>query len=132
MAAAPAAQACCPPRPVEVAAPRRKRAPRPEVAPPGSRLAPPRRRIALPGQGAARGTFERGRASGRREREAGASGAAAAARGARRRRRAGSGRVPAAPGGGAMDEAVGDLKQALPCVAEAPTVHVEVHQRGGR
>ncbi|XP_051696527.1 pachytene checkpoint protein 2 homolog [Oryctolagus cuniculus] len=30
-----------------------------------------------------------------------------------------------------MDEAVGDLKQALPCVAEAPTVHVEVHQRGG-
>uniref|UniRef100_A0A8P0TPN8 Pachytene checkpoint protein 2 homolog n=1 Tax=Canis lupus familiaris TaxID=9615 RepID=A0A8P0TPN8_CANLF len=28
-----------------------------------------------------------------------------------------------------MDEAVGDLKQALPCVAEAPTVHVEVHQR---
>ncbi|XP_035147744.1 pachytene checkpoint protein 2 homolog isoform X1 [Callithrix jacchus] len=30
-----------------------------------------------------------------------------------------------------MDEAVGDLKQALPCVAESPTVHVEVHQRGG-
>ncbi|XP_029797163.1 pachytene checkpoint protein 2 homolog [Suricata suricatta] len=30
-----------------------------------------------------------------------------------------------------MDEAVGDLKQALPCVAEAPTVHVEVHQRSG-
>ncbi|XP_012629594.1 pachytene checkpoint protein 2 homolog isoform X2 [Microcebus murinus] len=30
-----------------------------------------------------------------------------------------------------MDEAVGDLKQALPCVAEAPAVHVEVHQRGG-
>uniref|UniRef100_H2QQK7 Pachytene checkpoint protein 2 homolog n=1 Tax=Pan troglodytes TaxID=9598 RepID=H2QQK7_PANTR len=29
-----------------------------------------------------------------------------------------------------MDEAVGDLKQALPCVAESPTVHVEVHQRG--
>uniref|UniRef100_A0A2I3S872 Pachytene checkpoint protein 2 homolog n=1 Tax=Pan troglodytes TaxID=9598 RepID=A0A2I3S872_PANTR len=26
--------------------------------------------------------------------------------------------------------AVGDLKQALPCVAESPTVHVEVHQRG--
>ncbi|KAL4690818.1 hypothetical protein H8959_013779 [Pygathrix nigripes] len=31
-----------------------------------------------------------------------------------------------------MDEAVGDLKQALPCVAESLTVHVEVHQRGGR
>uniref|UniRef100_A0A8C9A5R4 Pachytene checkpoint protein 2 homolog n=1 Tax=Prolemur simus TaxID=1328070 RepID=A0A8C9A5R4_PROSS len=30
-----------------------------------------------------------------------------------------------------MDEAVGDLKQALPCVAEAPAVHVEVQQRGG-
>ncbi|XP_057564007.1 pachytene checkpoint protein 2 homolog isoform X1 [Hippopotamus amphibius kiboko] len=30
-----------------------------------------------------------------------------------------------------MDEAVGDLKQALPCVAEVPTVHVEVHQRSG-
>nr|XP_031532765.1 pachytene checkpoint protein 2 homolog isoform X1 [Vicugna pacos] len=30
-----------------------------------------------------------------------------------------------------MDEAVGDLKQALSCVAEAPTVHVEVHQRSG-
>lgn len=31
-----------------------------------------------------------------------------------------------------MDQAVGDLKQALPCVAEAPAVHVEVLQRGGR
>ena len=31
-----------------------------------------------------------------------------------------------------MDQAVGDLKQALPCVAETPTVHVEVHQRSGR
>ncbi|XP_053449653.1 pachytene checkpoint protein 2 homolog isoform X2 [Nycticebus coucang] len=30
-----------------------------------------------------------------------------------------------------MDEAVGDLKQALPCVADGPTVHVEVLQRGG-
>uniref|UniRef100_A0A8C6W8E3 Pachytene checkpoint protein 2 homolog n=1 Tax=Nannospalax galili TaxID=1026970 RepID=A0A8C6W8E3_NANGA len=30
-----------------------------------------------------------------------------------------------------MDEAVGDLKQALPCVAESPVVHVEVLQRGG-
>ncbi|XP_016067713.1 PREDICTED: pachytene checkpoint protein 2 homolog isoform X2 [Miniopterus natalensis] len=30
-----------------------------------------------------------------------------------------------------MDQAVGDLKQALPCVAETPTVHVEVHQRSG-
>ncbi|XP_036081774.1 pachytene checkpoint protein 2 homolog isoform X2 [Rousettus aegyptiacus] len=30
-----------------------------------------------------------------------------------------------------MDQAVGDLKQALPCVAEAPAVHVEVLQRGG-
>uniref|UniRef100_A0A8C8ZF54 Pachytene checkpoint protein 2 homolog n=1 Tax=Prolemur simus TaxID=1328070 RepID=A0A8C8ZF54_PROSS len=29
------------------------------------------------------------------------------------------------------EKAVGDLKQALPCVAEAPAVHVEVHQRGG-
>lgn len=28
-----------------------------------------------------------------------------------------------------MDEAVGDLKQAPPCVAEAPNVHLEVHQR---
>lgn len=50
------------------------------------------------------------------------------------RRRPRSGLVPAAPGsgGGAMDQAVGDLKQALPCVAETPTVHVEVHQRSGR
>lgn len=31
-----------------------------------------------------------------------------------------------------MDEAVGDLKQALPCVAESPAVHVEVLQRSGR
>ncbi|NP_001405552.1 pachytene checkpoint protein 2 homolog isoform 3 [Mus musculus] len=30
-----------------------------------------------------------------------------------------------------MDEAVGDLKQALPCVAESPAVHVEVLQRSG-
>ncbi|XP_066886866.1 pachytene checkpoint protein 2 homolog isoform X1 [Kogia breviceps] len=30
-----------------------------------------------------------------------------------------------------MDEAVDDLKQALPCVGESPTVHVEVHQRSG-
>nr|XP_019600146.1 PREDICTED: pachytene checkpoint protein 2 homolog isoform X1 [Rhinolophus sinicus] len=30
-----------------------------------------------------------------------------------------------------MEQAAGDLKQALPCVAEAPTVHVEVHQRSG-
>lgn len=50
------------------------------------------------------------------------------------RRRPRSGLVPAAPGsgGGAMDQAVGDLKQALPCVAETLTVHVEVHQRSGR
>ncbi|XP_043428042.1 uncharacterized protein LOC122478562 [Prionailurus bengalensis] len=53
-------------------------------------------------------------------------------RGATQRRQAArrprSGRVPTAPGG-AMDEAVGDLKQAPPCVAEAPNVHLEVHQR---
>lgn len=55
----------------------------------------------------------------------------AAARGEWRRRPR-SGPVLSALGGGAMDEAVGDLKQALPCVAEAPTVHVEVHQRSGR
>uniref|UniRef100_A0A8I5Y057 Pachytene checkpoint protein 2 homolog n=1 Tax=Rattus norvegicus TaxID=10116 RepID=A0A8I5Y057_RAT len=30
-----------------------------------------------------------------------------------------------------MDDAVGDLKQALPCVAESPAVHVEVLQRSG-
>lgn len=50
------------------------------------------------------------------------------------RRRPLSGLVPAAPGsgGGAMDQAVGDLKQALPCVADTPSVHVEVHQRSGR
>lgn len=55
-----------------------------------------------------------------------------AGRCARRRRRR-DGPLPAASSGGAdMDEAVGDLKQALPCVAEAPTVHVEVHQRSGR
>ena len=46
-------------------------------------------------------------------------------------RRPRPGWVPTALGG-AMDEAVGDLKQALPCVAESPTVHVEVHQRGSR
>ncbi|XP_063670551.1 pachytene checkpoint protein 2 homolog isoform X2 [Pan troglodytes] len=44
-------------------------------------------------------------------------------------RRPRPGWVPTALGG-ATDEAVGDLKQALPCVAESPTVHVEVHQRG--
>lgn len=50
------------------------------------------------------------------------------------RRRPRSGLVPAAPGsgGGAMDQAVGDLKQALPCVPETPSIHVEVHQRSGR
>ncbi|KAH0521528.1 Pachytene checkpoint protein 2-like protein [Microtus ochrogaster] len=31
-----------------------------------------------------------------------------------------------------MDEAVGDLKQALPCVVETPSVHVEVLQRRSR
>ncbi|OBS77976.1 hypothetical protein A6R68_19635 [Neotoma lepida] len=31
-----------------------------------------------------------------------------------------------------MDEAVGDLKQALPCVVESPAVHVEVLQRSSR
>lgn len=116
--------------------PRGKRAPRPEVAPPRAPSAP-----ALPGQGApaARGRFEA------RAGEAGGPlGAVATARGARRWRPR-SGRVPAGPRGGAMDQAAGDLKQALacvaeagdlkralPCVAEAPAVHVEVHQRTGR
>ena len=58
--------------------------------------------------------------------------AAAAVAWGERRRWPQSGPVLSASGGGAMDEAVGDLKQALPCVAEAPTVHVEVHQRSGR
>lgn len=31
-----------------------------------------------------------------------------------------------------MDEAVGDLKQALPCVVEPPAVHVEILQRRSR
>lgn len=43
-----------------------------------------------------------------------------------------AGRISSAPGCGAMDDAVGDLKQALPCVAESPAVHVEVLQRSGR
>lgn len=52
------------------------------------------------------------------------------------RQRPRSGLVPAARGSGngngAMDQAVGDLKQALPCVPETPSIHVEVHQRSAR
>lgn len=109
------------------ASPRGGRRAAPEAgAAAGSGPAPPAGapRRALPGQGAARGGFKARAGPAGRE-------AAVAARGVRRRAR--SGRVPAAPGGrGAMDQAVGDLKQALPCVAEAPAVHVEVLQRGGR
>lgn len=81
-------------------------------------------RFRVRGRCAARGGFKARAGPAGRE-------AALAARGVRRRSR--SDQVPAAPGGrGAMDQAVGDLKQALPCVAEAPAVHVEVLQRGGR
>lgn len=115
-----------PPQPVGIEGPRRKRTSRPEVAPPLAGTS-------ASGSGDARGRFKaRAGPVGPVAAVAEVASDVVAAPGVRRRPR--SARLLGARGcdGGAMDQAVGDLKQALPCVAETPTIHVEVHQRSGR